>query len=330
MPTGCRSLACAACALAAAAVAGCGRSGGTPDEDLPGVVHARTEAAPAIDAARAARDPAVLTAAIDLPEHRADVALGAHVLTEKSVVEIREAGAVVDDLTTTLTLAYDASGAYHATLDNSADYGREVVFSGDTLYLRPRYARWHRRAPETEGEPTALRDQLASELAAHFDLIAPAVAVADQGEVTQAGRPARKIALDKAAAPRKAPAQHLTQRAWRDTVEVDQVAGEVVLDARSGIPLRAHLEATARFSRDGHAFTMKLTVDHDVRAIGAAPEIATPPPDEVVATPERLHEVDDRDLLLRGLAPPIHRAHGPAAPPPATPHAGSDAGKGSP
>jgi len=310
--------------------AGCGRSGGTPDEDLPGVVHARAEAAPAIDVAKAAADPAVLAAAIDLPEHAVDAALGAHVLTTKSVVEIGEAGAPVESLTTTVSLAYDASGAYHATLDNDADYGREVVFAGGTLYLRPRYARWHRRPPETDDEAVRLRDQLASELAAHYDLIAPAVAVSDGGDVTQAGRPARKIALARAAAPAKRPPAKLTQRAWRDTFEVDQVAGEVVLDAKAGVPLHAHLEAAAHFSRDGHAFTMKLTVDHDVSAIGAAPAIAAPPPDEVVATPERLHEVDDRDFLLRGLAPPVHRGAAPAAAP-STPHrAGPAAGKGAP
>src|SRR3954447_16774966 len=67
MPTSFPSVACAAAALA---VAACGASGGTPDEELPGLVHAAQEATPAIDPVRAAKDPAILAAAIDMPEHQ--------------------------------------------------------------------------------------------------------------------------------------------------------------------------------------------------------------------------------------------------------------------
>ena len=56
------SVACAALALVAGA---CGASGGTPDEELPGLVHAAKEDAPAIDVARAAKDPAMLAGGVD-------------------------------------------------------------------------------------------------------------------------------------------------------------------------------------------------------------------------------------------------------------------------
>jgi hypothetical protein len=67
------------------------------------------------------------------------------------------------------------------------------------------------------------------------------------------------------------------------------------------------LSGVVSFMRDGRRFAMKLSVHSEVSAIGTALAIAAPSADDVVATPERLREVDDRDFLLQGIAPPTHR-----------------------
>ena len=65
--------------------------------------------------------------------------------------------------------------------------------------------------------------------------------------------------------------------------------------------------------------------------VAASWQAIVPPPDgEIVATPERRREVDDRDYLLQGIAPPLRRnpdgtaatpQPGTAPPPPAQPGA---------
>ncbi|MCE9580377.1 MAG: hypothetical protein K8W52_45080 [Deltaproteobacteria bacterium] len=309
-------------AAAALFAIGCGTSGGTPDEELPGLVHAPVDVAPTIDVARAGKDAAVLTSALTMPERYVTKALGAHTLTAKSSVTISDGATQVEQLTDEVTLEVDASGAFHATENNNADYGREVIYTGGKLFLRPRYARWHGRAPEDDAELTKLKDDLGSTLAAHVELVSSAISVADRGAVEQAGRPGHRVAIDRMQAPAPAPAQTLKQRAWRTDSTVNALAGDVILDEKTGVPLHAHLEATVEFARDGHRYTMAIVVDHDVTAIGAPHPVSPPPADQVVATPERLHEVDERDTLLDGMAPPARKkaaAPAPVDPAPAPP-----------
>jgi hypothetical protein len=58
---------------------------------------------------------------------------------------------------------------------------------------------------------------------------------------------------------------------------------------------------------------MAVKLDSSLSGIGTAAAIAAPPEDEVVATPERLREVDDRDELLKGIAPPLRSKRDAAA-----------------
>ncbi len=84
------------------------------------------------------------------------------------------------------------------------------------------------------------------------------------------------------------------------------VSGEVILDAEKAVPLAVKLTGTISFMRDGRRFQMKVKLDAKVASLGAT-AIAAPDAAEVVATPERLREVDDRDKLLEGIAPPARR-----------------------
>jgi hypothetical protein len=70
---------------------------------------------------------------------------------------------------------------------------------------------------------------------------------------------------------------------------------------------------------------MKTSVDSAVSGVGTNTVVAAPPDAEVVATPERMREVDDRDYLLQGIAPPLRRnADGTAVTPTPNMAAGSD------
>lgn len=294
-------------AVLALCAAACGRSRGVADQDLPGLVVEARKADPPIDVARAAKDPEELGRALARPYRVMLASLGPHVLVVNSATTVEEAGNAVSDLSDHAQIENGERGAYHALYINSADYGRETTFVAGKLYLRPRYQRWHGRRPETPDEPVELRDDYAGAIAATWDLLAPGIELTDRGPIDVAGRAGRKIEVAHAPAPRKPEAEPIAQRKWREGRSVEAVAGEIVLDRDKGVPLSVKLAGSVGFSRDGRRFVMKMSLDSTVSGLGITATIAAPPDGEVVATPERLREVDDRDYLLQGIAPPLRK-----------------------
>jgi hypothetical protein len=317
-------------AVATLALAGCGRSEGVPDKDLGTLVIAPKEKREPIDVTKAARDPNELGRALMMPYKDVASALGPHRWTIKTTNVVEEAGKQVSTLTDTTKLALGVDNTFSGLYENSADYGREVMFVGGKLYLRPRYQRWHGRAPETPNEPAEVRDSFFGALAATWDLLAPATELTDQGPASVAGRAGKKIAVKQSPSPRQPPAEKLVQKKWREKRTLDAVSGEVVLDIETGVPLSVKLAGTVGFMRDGRRFSMKVTLDAVLDAVGPT-EVQAPPPDQVVSTPERLKEVDDRDFLLQGIAPPLRKNPDGTAvapqPTPASPGSASNSGK---
>jgi hypothetical protein len=293
--------------LSLASAMACGRAQGVPDQELGGLVIDTKVPDKAIDVAAAAKDPAELSRALARPYRVMVAALPPHMVITQSKTTVEEAGKVTDELGETSTISLGEGGAFKGEYTNTADYGREVLFTGGKLYLRPRYQRWHVRAPETADEPAALRDSFVAAIGATWDLVAPAAELTDLGPADLAGRRGRKIAVKLAATPAKNPPETVTQKKWRESRAIEELTGEVVLDADTGVPLSVKLTGAVGFTRDGRRFKMKLSLTSAVSAVGTAVAVTAPPDTEVVATPERLREVDDRDYLLRGIAPPIRK-----------------------
>jgi hypothetical protein len=295
--------------LLASLAVGCGRSDGVPDEQLGGLVIAPKTQAAAIDVARAAKDSRELGRALALPYHDVIAVLGPHTFNISTATTVEEGGKPVNQLNDQTKIELGDKGAFSAVYTNSADYGREAMFVPEDgkLYLRPRYQRWHGRAPEHPDETSQIRDSFFAPIPATWELFAPGVELTDQGTTQVAGRTGRKIAVKLAPNAGKPAAEPLDQRKWREKRSIEAVSGEIVIDADKGVPLAVALAGTIGFSRDGRRFTMKVKLDAAAAAIGKAVAVAVPPPDQVVATPERLREVDDRDFLLQGIAPPLRR-----------------------
>jgi hypothetical protein len=287
--------------LGAAVFGGCTSSGGASDKDLEGLVVAKAVAPATVDVGRATKDPQALAAAMRLPWSRAAEQLGDHRITIRTSTKLLEGTTVLEELSDTLVLERAAAGGYRAVYENSADYGREVIFEGGTLFLRPRYARWHQRAPEHDGEPAAIADEMAGAIGAQLELFAHGIELSNKGAEMIGTRPGQRIEIKLSPSPKNAPKAKVTQRAWRDGATVEAAAGELVLDDATALPLRARLDATVAFVRDGKRLTMHLTLDEHVAFEPVA--IARPDPELVVATPARSHEVDERNELLKGIAP---------------------------
>jgi hypothetical protein len=304
----------ALCAIALAAAVSATASGrstssGTSDKELEGLVVAPRPAPATVDLAKAGRDTQTLAAVLQLPWSRAAAQLGDHRIIITTQSEVREGNGVLETLDDTTAIDLAKDGTFRAIYENKNDYGREVVFLGGKLYLRPRYARWHERAPETDTEATELRDQMASALGAHVAIYAHGVEVSDKGQVQEAGRAGHRLELKLAPSPKAAPRPQLTQHAWREGLTVEAVAGEVVLDDATGLPLKARIDATVAFVRAGKRLTMRLAIQQSVTPGTVA--VPRPEDEQVVATPVRLREVDDRNFLLQGIAPPAGKGGAP-------------------
>ena len=313
-----------ACLLACLA---CGRDQGVTDDQLKGLVASAPPLAP-IDVEQAAKDPAELSRALATTHGAVLVALGSHTLAIETHTIVDEGGKPVSDLSDKTVLELGDGAAFHGLYENSADYGRETIFIDGKLYLRPRYQKWHGRAPETADEPAQLRDAYFGAIAATWDLVAPGAELTDRGVTAQvAGRAGRKIAFKLAPSPRENPHEALSQRQWRESRTVSALDGEVTIDADKGVPLAIEMTGAIAFSRDGRRFTMKLSMKGGITKLGAT-AIAAPAETEVIATPTRRGEVDERDSLLHGIAPPIRKnADGTARPTPAPTPAAAGSGK---
>lgn len=305
----------AAVALLACRGSGAERELGDDHDDGYGGLVASAEAFAPVDVARAAADPDELVRAVSMPHHRVGDALGPHVFRATSSVEVTVSGGGEPDareqLDVTARIEYADAQRFRALVENSADYGREILLVDGHLYLRPRYGAFHRRLPNDEDEPAGWRDDVYAELAGHLELLAAGLAVRDGGAADVNGRPARRIELARAERARELPAPALPQRAWRSSVEVESLSGEVFLDQETGVPLRARLEGVARARREQRLLRMHVIVEHEIASLGQMVEIAPPPAEQWVEAPVRSREVEDRERLLEDIAQPARPAPTP-------------------
>lgn len=294
-------------AFAAVYACACGNSeAGRPDDQLGELVIAPDNEPPIINVDKAAGDPTALLGALSTPHRRVYEVLGPHTFKGTSSIEVSEGGKVIETLSDTTEIAIDEKGNYRAVLDNSRDYGRHVIFFGGTMYLRPRFGKYHKRPPTDEDEPARVRDEMFATLGAYYEPLATRAELTDAGSTSAGKRPARLIKIKSAPSVRDAPAQTLEHKKWRETAVAESVSGQVVLDAESGVPLEANLSGTLKFARKGRSFSMKLQVTHEI-TLGAPPAIAAPPEDQTIETYVRLKELDDRETLLEGIAPPAKK-----------------------
>jgi hypothetical protein len=299
--------------LAAAAAAGCGRSGdGRPDDELGGLVVDNAAAASAIDVDRAAKDVGELGRALALGHDKIGALVGPHAVAGRSHVEVREGATPVEVLDDETTIQLDDKGNYHAVLSNSKEYGREVYFVDGVMYLRPRYGKYHKRPPADEAEPARVRSEIFGTVAAQFDLMAGGVSISDGGKTEVHGRPARKVVI-AAGKEHEKRSESLAQRKWREGALVVDAAGEIALDEKTGAPLRASLRGTVSFQRDGRSFQMRLEASHELSAFGSVKPVVAPPAEETVADISQRHELAERDSLLQGIAPPARKPPTPGA-----------------
>jgi hypothetical protein len=292
---------------------GCSGEDGISDQALGNLVIAKKTPTDPVSLDKVAKNPAELTRALTIS--LADP--GGELLPQKVAItvsnEILEKNVLTEKLTEDCQIEIGADRAWHATYNNSGDNGREVLFAGKQLYLRPRYMKWHRRDPNDDKESAAQLRSFDASVAAYWDLVAAGSELTDGGAVTVAGRPARKVTTKLKPAPMVAGQEIVPQRSWRAARKVTSAVGDFAFDVATGRLLYAKLTGELGFERDKRAFTMKFAVEQINSDIGVGNLIATPLAADIVDTPERMREVDERDFLLDGIDPSAKKPVGALA-----------------
>jgi len=201
-----------------------------------------------------------------------------------------------DAITTTTDLWIDKQGNFHLAESNDQDGGREVVRVGSELAVALRYGKFIRR-PAQDPEPQRFLEEAVGAPCAAWDTVHRFVQLAPAGS--------RAFRLSKAAQEQPAPVATTALRTWRETVEVQTLAGEARLDASGG--LRGFsLNTRFRTLRDGAPLEGEIVVAASVDE-GAAP--VTMPAAEALQTRQRTI-LEERALLggLGGHTPPLQSA----------------------
>jgi hypothetical protein len=293
---------------------GCASEGeGRPDKDLGDLVISPVQTIPEVDIEEASKSSVALFAALRLPHTWVGERIGAHEVAGTTRLSVKEGQQPLEDLSDDLRLVFDDKGHYNATLDNSKDYGRHAVFDGTTLYLRPRFGKFHARPPQSETEADEIRNEIFAGATDYLELFESQIEVSDKGAKTLGGRAVREIALKLAPEPKKRKPYQLEQHAWRNTIEVQAIEGSVSLDAETGAPLSLTFEGRIAYERESRRFTMELAGTRTINQVGQKLSVLIPDETQLLRIPPRRRELAERESLLEGIAPPARKAPTPQA-----------------
>lgn len=268
------------------------RQGG--DEDLGLQVHAGGET---IDLKGLART-GVLERVLAAPAAAVDAKLGPHQRRQELDLTLTGGGGE-ERFHETWRTDVDGRGAVQALHSTSHDDLREWVFAEGKLYTRVATPRFAMRSPEGD-EVERARGEQEGVLAGMLAVLGRFAAREEGGVVTApGGRRAARLVL------------HLAGRAagfddddpahaWRRSLKVARLEGEILIDAASGAPLGARLDAEYRFDRQGREIKVAVVYRGEIGDIGTPRQIR--PPADAVARLARPRPLVDRDDLLGGIA----------------------------
>jgi hypothetical protein len=183
---------------------------------------------------------------------------------------------------------FDVAAEVDPGLGRGSETGREVIFARGMTYGRARNAPWRERPTDRGRDARRYRDESFSIPLAVARLFGDALAVAPAGDQMILGRPGKRFLLSlardaapPAPAPRPAGAPEPDEDTRRRLAFLEgrlptSAAGELVLDAATGAPLRVKL-SSAFAVKDEPRARAELELLAQVRGLGGeVPAIAAP------------------------------------------------------
>lgn len=177
-------------------------------------------------------------------------------------------------------------------LGEGSQTAREVIWAGKMTYARGKWAPWRERPTDHGRDARRFRGESFGLVAELARLFGPRLAIAPAGEATHLGRAALRYALsfapdvpepaqvaDTRVFPQGGPDEDTKVRlAFLDGAQPVSAKGELVLDAQTGVPLRASLDAAFGVKADPRA-RVQVALRTQVKALGASAPTVAPPKD---------------------------------------------------
>lgn len=193
-----------------------------------------------------------------------------------------------DAVTTKTDLWLDRRGQYRLSEINDQDGGRQVVHYGHDLAVALRHGKMIRR-PALEPEPTHLLEEAVGAPWAAWETVRRFATVTRGPAGYQLTRSTGQVVVVRSVAASN------SLRSWRDTVQVEDLAGEARVDPRTGALLAFTLNAHFSASRNDVPLSGEVVVTSRIDSIGSTPSIAAPAAEELDPRPRSI--IEERALL---------------------------------
>lgn len=219
-----------------------------------------------------------------------------HVLKARHAVSAWVAGKVDRSYVEEVTLSCTAKGRCRGRYNTDQETGMEFVLASPHIYFRQRYQPFLRF--EEEPEESLLRlENVWSVVTAPFALIKRYLHLVPKGDQKGAGRTGSLYRVERkvGAFPSKGTLRH---RAWRDSLLVTRLEGDVVLDRVTGVPLSLKLSYEVTVTKNKFPIQLKGTLEATMTSFGEDPTVPIPSK-FTIASPLQRDKVDE-DQLLKG------------------------------
>ncbi|MBN1227803.1 MAG: hypothetical protein JXA79_12480 [Deltaproteobacteria bacterium] len=260
------------------------------------------------------QNPTMILRALNMPHHQMGKALGSHLITCKATLATQVPGYPPKTINQEMTLHLDEKGQFAAVKNTHKQYGQEVIWTGGWLYPRLRYHRFLKRRPHNAKEVIAIQDRMVGYLPAYLDLLGRFISMTQLGLETYQGRKVVQFQFQKDSETKPIENDLPLAKRWRRFIKIKNVSGLVLVDEKTRVPLKTHLEARWTFHPPAEGSippsgiptiidkqkigTMSLNFSHDITQIGQVKLIKPPRDIYIIKNIQRRRLEWERQLIL--------------------------------
>jgi hypothetical protein len=180
--------------------------------------------------------------------------------------------------------AFEVEADLDPGLGPGSETGKQIIYAGGMTYARARNAPFRERPTDRGRDARRFRDDSFRVAAAVLDLLGPNVRLEPAGDATVLGRTAHRYRISLGSGPTapplraaRAPDDDTARRfAFLNGKVPESADGEVELDARTGVPLRARI-AAAFTVKDAPGVRAQVDLLAQMKALGDRIAAVVPP-----------------------------------------------------